>query len=328
MSSNQSLLQKADLALSDLTANGGALQPEEGSRFIRKLLVQPTMIRDCRVVEMNAPQRKINKIGFGSRILRKAQSGTALTESQRSKPTTEQLTLSTDEVIAEVHLPYDVLEDNIERAGAANNEASNTGRSGGLKNTLIDLIAERAALDLEELGLKGDTTFTSADQDEQDYLSMTNGWLKIGADRGNVVDASNTKIGKSIFKKGLQTMPDQYLRNRAAMRHYVSVDNEVEYIDTLADRPTGMGDSLTEGVREARAYGSPVRSAALMPDTKGLFTNPLNLVMGIQRNVSMEYDKDISRRVYKIVLTARIAFEIEEAEALVEYQNILEPLAA
>lgn len=329
MSSNQSLLQKADLALSDLTANGGALQPEEGARFIRKMLVQPTMIRDCRVVEMMAPQRKINKIGFGSRILRKATSGVALTQSQRSKPTTEQITLNTDEVIAEVRLPYDVLEDNIERATAAGNEPSNTGATGGLKNTLIDLIAERAALDLEELGLLGDTAYVNAgDADDQAYLSMTDGWLKIGAERGNVVDAANAKISKEVFKKGVQSMPDQYLRNRAAMRHYVSTDNEVEYIDTLADRPTGLGDSLTEGVRRARAYGSEVVSAALMPDNKGVFTNPMNMIMGIQRQVSMEYDKSITERVYIIVLTARVAFEIEEAEALVEYQNILAPLAA
>jgi hypothetical protein len=36
----------------------------------------------------------------------------------------------------------------------------------------------------------------------------------------------------------------------------------------------------------------------------------------------MEFDKDISARVYIIVLTARIAFQIEETEAIVEYENI------
>ena len=46
------------------------LNPEQGAAFIRKLIKQPTLIRVCRVVEMIAPIRKINKIGFGSRILR------------------------------------------------------------------------------------------------------------------------------------------------------------------------------------------------------------------------------------------------------------------
>ncbi|MGZ7259879.1 phage major capsid protein, partial [Streptococcus pyogenes] len=64
---------------------------------------------------MNAPQRKINKIGFGSRILRPATSGVALTQGQRSKPDLSQVLINTDEVIAEVRIPYDVIEDNIER---------------------------------------------------------------------------------------------------------------------------------------------------------------------------------------------------------------------
>ena len=36
----------------------------------------------------------------------------------------------------------------------------------------------------------------------------------------------------------------------------------------------------------------------------------------------MEFDKDISARVYIIVLTARIAFQIEEQTAIVAYNNI------
>jgi hypothetical protein len=59
-----------------------------------------------------------------------------------------------------------------------------------------------------------------------------------------------------------------------------------------------------------------------MPESKGLYTDPLNLIFGIQRQVSMEFDKDITSRVYIIVLTARIAFQVEETNALVQYQNI------
>ena len=83
MPSNQSLLQKADLAIADLQSNGGELLPEQGASFIRKLILQPTIMRQARTVEMTTPKRKINKIGFGSRILRKATSATALNQSQR-----------------------------------------------------------------------------------------------------------------------------------------------------------------------------------------------------------------------------------------------------
>ena len=122
MTTNSSLLRKADIAIADLTANGGELTPEQGASFIRKLIKQPTLIRKCRVVEMMASKRKINKIGFGTRILRKATASVALTANQRSKPTTEQIELDTKEQIAEVRLPYNVLEDNIERASILHKE--------------------------------------------------------------------------------------------------------------------------------------------------------------------------------------------------------------
>lgn len=314
---NSTLIKKADLALADLAANGGLLQPEQSNTFIRKLLKTPTILPRTRVISMSSPERKINKIGFGQRILRKATSATALAPSDRAKPTTSQLTMRTSEVIAEVRLPYDVLEDNIESAGAANNEASNTG-PGGLRTTLIELIAQRAALDLEELALLGDTA--SGD----DYLALQDGYIKRAGEDGNVVDYEDAAISKTLFKKGKIAMPDQYLRDVANMAHFVSVDQETEYRDTLADRATALGDAIIDGTRAVNAYGSNVIPVPTLPDDVGFFLNPKNLVFGIQRQISMEYDKDITARVYIIVLTARIGFQIEEPEAVVFYENIAE----
>lgn len=311
------LIKKADMAIGDL-ASGGALNPEQADTFIRTLIAQPTVIRECRVVPMNAPQRNINKIGFGSRIMQKAVSATALAADKRSKPDLGQIKLSTNEVIAEVRLPYDVIEDNIERGnlniGGANSDPKPI--LGGLKDTIVQLIAERAALDFEELGLKGDTALAGSDP----YLGLNDGWLKLCASHN--VDAAGATISKAIFKNGLKAMPDQYLRNLNALRHYVSVDNEIEYRDTLVNRETTLGDSLIQGTAPVYGYGVPVSSVSLMPATQGLFTHPLNLIMGIQRQISIEVDKDITARVFIIVLTARIDFKVETVDAAVKYINI------
>lgn len=324
MTTNSSLLRKADLAIADLQQNGGELNPEQGASFIRTLIAQPTIVAMSRVVEMTSPKRKINKIGFGQRIMRKARSGVALTQGQRSKPTTDQVELNTKEQIAEVRIPYDVMEDNIERATAANNEASNTG-PGGLRQTIIDLIAERAALDIEELALLGDTDYTNpGDQDDEDYLSQLDGWLKLATEEGHVVDAEGRTITKSIFKAGVKAMPSQYKRNRAALHHLLSHNNETEYRDTLADRGTSLGDNMVQGTSTCFAYGSQVHGAALMPEDRGLYLNPMNLIFGIQRQVSMEFDKDITARVYIIVVTLRMDVQIEETDATVAYENIAE----
>jgi hypothetical protein len=187
-------------------------------------------------------------------------------------------------------------------------------------------MGERAALDLEELGLLGDVLYTNpGDSDDEDYLSQLDGWLKIASEDGNVSDAEGGTIGKSIFKAGVKTMPDQYLRNKAAMKHFVSMDNETEYRDIVSDRGTAYGDATLQGTAPMFAFGSPIEAVSLMPEDKGLYTNPKNLIFGIQRQISMEFDKDITARVYIIVLTMRIAFQIEEPEAIVVYENIAAP---
>jgi hypothetical protein len=59
-----------------------------------------------------------------------------------------------------------------------------------------------------------------------------------------------------------------------------------------------------------------------MPADEGLFTNPNNMIWGIQRQMSVEVDKIITERVFVIVMTLRIDFKYEEEEAVVRYEAI------
>jgi len=307
---NQELIQKADLALADL-ATAGKLNPEQTDRFIRTLIDQPTLLASVRTVAMGSPQMKINKIGFGSRILRPAVSSQALADGDRVKPDLGQVQLDTSEIMAEIHIPYDVLEDNIEKGNV--NVPLQTG-AGGLHQTIVDLIAERAALDLEELGIRGDKA-NVADA----YLAMVNGFLKLSTANACSVGAA---FDKSAVKQALKTMPTRYLRNRAALQHFISVDNETEIRDQYGSRQTALGDQQVQGVLPVYMYGSKITPVALMPGEQGLFTDPMNLIFGIQRNIMIEYTKDIRARVFIIVLTCRVAFAIEEINAVTKYTGI------
>lgn len=311
MSSNQNLIQKADLALADLAANGGLLNPEQTDKFLQTLMDSPTIINRARVVTMNAPQKKINKIGFGSRILRAATSATELPANQRSKPDLGQITLNTKEVIAEIHLPYDVLEDNIE---GGNINAEMGSNPGGIMDSILNLLGQRAALDLEELAILGDTTSSDS------YLALTNGFLKL-AD-AHIVDALGDPITKDTFKKAVKAMPDKYLRNRSELEFFVSVDQETEYRDTVANRVTGLGDAALVTANAMAVFGSGINGVALMPNAKGIYTNPNNLIFGIQRRINIEYDKDIRARKFIVVLTARVDFQVEEKDAIVTLTNV------
>lgn len=306
------LSQKADFVLSELTSNGGVLNPVQNDTFIRLLIDQPTLLNDVRSVPMNAPEMKINKIGFGSRILKVAPQGTMpyaaddgtndryLLAADRSKVTTSQINLTTKEIMAEVRIPYEVLEDNIER--------------GGMADTVLALIAERAALDLEELLILGDTASGDA------YLALMNGILK--RITTNVVDAQNTAISPQVFNNLKKALPTKYRRNLRSMRFYSSMDRESDYRLTVAGRETGLGDGLLTNDNPIPVLGVPLRSAALMPNANLVFTDPQNLIFGIQRNVRIEQDRDIRSREIIIVLTCRIGMQIEQEDAAAKVTNL------
>lgn len=325
---NQSLIAKADIALADLAANGGELPPTVARNFIRRLLKTPTILAQARVIEMPSDKYKAPRIEFASRILRKATQGVALTQGQRSKPTTSEIELDAQEVIASVFIPYDVMEEAVEQANLGLTDAQRQSNNGnvptdGIRDTIVELIAERAAVDLEELGLLGDTAYTNiSDADDQAYLSMFDGYLKKAKANGNVVNQGAVAVTSNMFRDGLKALPDPYHRNKTTMRHFLSVDQEINYRSVLAARATGLGDSMVTADQPVMAYGVPLETVHLMPDAKGLLTQPKNLIYGIRRKVNLEFDKNIHTRVYEIVLTARVDVEVEEERALVLYENI------
>ncbi|MFZ5786918.1 MAG: phage major capsid protein [Acidobacteriota bacterium] len=113
--SNRTILEKADLALADLTAGGGLLKPAQAQKFMRLLIKESVLMKLATVVPMASPKQQISKIKFSSRILRPGQEATALGATERVKPDLSQIELDAKLFKAEVRLSDEVLEDSIER---------------------------------------------------------------------------------------------------------------------------------------------------------------------------------------------------------------------
>lgn len=301
------LFQRADLALSDLVTGGGILLPEQSDRFIRTLIEEPTIMQQCRIEKMNSPQKNVDKIKFGSRILQNASQDPTANDAVNlgrylkngSKPTTTQVQLSTKEVIAKVLLSYEVIEDNIEREN--------------FQDTLLALIAQRAALDLEELILLGDTT--SVDP----YLALLNGILvKV---THNIVDANGDTLDAEIMSQMVLAMPKAF-RRIPNQKFWTSQNAEVVLRNTLASRNTGLGDAYLTGTQPIMIQGKMLTGADMMPIGKALLTNPQNIIVGIQRQLRLESFRDIEARQIKFILTARLDVAIEEELAVVKGINL------
>lgn len=314
MTTPNELIQRADLAVADLDTNGGLLQPEQSKQFIDMILDEPTMLPQARVIRMGASEVWINRIGFGSRILRAArQTGSAqddgdnaryMRAADRSKVTTSQIQMNDSEVIAEVRIPYEALEDNIE------------GQS--LEAHIMRLIAAQVALDLEEWALWADKTSPDA------FMALQDGWMVRST--AHVADNLGAGINPDLIANALLALPQKYLKYLPRMRGFISVANTIRYRQKIAQRQTGYGDSAMQDTIPLFASGLKLEGAPMLAadgfGAKGLVTFPQNLLFGIRRDVKVETDKDIRSREYIIVVTLRAALQVDDADAIVKLENI------
>src|SRR5262245_30807295 len=132
--SNRSILEKADLALSDLVQGGGLLKPAQAQNFLEMVVKESTLLKRVTAVPMKAPKQEVPFIGFKERILRPRQEGALLTQAQRVKPNFSMVELDAKSFIGEVHLSDEQLEDNLE--------------GDALRQTVLGLIAARVAVDM------------------------------------------------------------------------------------------------------------------------------------------------------------------------------------
>jgi len=301
---NQTILAKADMAISDLTGSGGYLATAQAQKFLRILIDESRLMKMATVVPMRSHTQEINKIRFGSRILRAGAEAVALAEADRAKPDLSKSTLSSKLFKAEVNLSNEVLEDSIEQ--------------GELRQTVMQLMGEAISRDVEEVVVRGDTA--SADT----FLAQFDGLLKSAT--SNVLNAGSVSTNKTIMRDMLKLMPSQFLRNKAQLRFLTSVDSEIDYRDSISDRQTARGDKALDDSAPVGYSGIPVMDIPLFPENLGgglnetnmILSDPKNLNIGIWRKIQIETDKDVRRGVIFIVATMRMDFKFAEETAVVK----------
>ena len=170
--------------------------------------------------------------------------------------------------------------------------------------------------------VRGDTTSADA------FLAKLDGILKQAV--SNIVDAQDQTTNKGIFRDMLKSMPSPFLRNKREMRFFTSVDSEIDYRDSLADRATPVGDKNLEQDEDVVYSGVPVVDVPLFPENLGpaanttnvLLTDPKNINIGIWRQIRVETDKLVSEGVLIIVATLRFDVKYAEETAAVKAVNV------
>lgn len=310
MASNQHYIEKADLSISNLTNEGGLLVAQQAKEFMEILIEESVILGMATTVPMVSPTFEISKMGFTSRVLRRASESTALPEGDRSKPELGKVQLTTHEFIAEARIPYGVVEDNV--------------ANGTFQDYAMRLLAKAVSRDMEEVVINGDTTNAT-----DTYLATLDGIIKQITTQ--TVNANGLRLTKSQMKQAVQTLPSRFLRAQKNLAFLTSKNATIDYIDSLANRQTPMGDSKVVDAAAGEYMGYPVVPIPMMPENLGggtnttvmLFADPKNIHVGIQREVRVETDRDISAREFIIVATVRFDVKWQHEPATVKVTNIL-----
>jgi HK97 family phage major capsid protein len=303
MTATKDLIQMAELQIGDLSS-GGKMQPTYARRFMRILIDASEIMPLATVIPMKADTHNIDRIRFATRILRAGTSGQALSSAERSKPELSKEVLSAQLVKAEVPIPDEVLEDNIE--------------GDRFKRTIMELMGEAIARDLDELLVNGDTASTDS------FLAKFDGMLKSATT--NIVNGGTVPLSKAILKQTLADMPKPYKKRKSDLVFFTNTDAEEEYADTLGDRGTPAGDRFALEDVKPRYRSIPITGAAAFPDnlgpsnntTNGILGNPKNVTVGMKRDMKMETDRDVRAGVLTVVASLRLDFKYAYEPAIVK----------
>lgn len=290
-------LEKATWQTADVTAptGGGLLSPQQAREFLRILIDESLMLKEANNQTSLSPKFEVPRISFGARILRAGSEGARLADTDRIKPLTGLVTLSTNLFKGEVPVSDELFEDNVERDALA--------------DTIMVMIAEAVGRDIEEYVIKSDSARTLVDGADHPVLAQFDGAIKqlqIGLPSNQRVDATTHASYDELFRKMISALPARYRRDPTSLRFYVPVKHNDGYQSELAGRGTPLGDTnVIENLRLKLAFrGVPVVPIPLMTgvssvagstinyDNFVILTHPLNLYVGWHRRIRVERWRD------------------------------------
>lgn len=275
MTSNRSMMKDAITSGDTITGTGkgGRLNPEQARRFISYMTDNTAFLKDIRLEQMAAPEKQIDFLLIGSRLIRKATEALSPTELAGANITRKELRSVKVRLAADITTEF--IEDNIE------------GESGA--DRIARELAQQFGNDIADLMLNGDTAATGTDAG---FLTIGDGIIKQAkaSTATHKYTIAGTDYKGTIFPQMLEQMPNAFKRDRTNMRFYCSNSVLDQYILSITGRETGLGDEVLTTGRFDRFLGIKIFPVEYMPDDVIILTHRLNLVSGVQRAMKVYSD--------------------------------------
>lgn len=327
---SEELLEKV-LATSTLGGAGtGILYPEQADRFIDYMWDQTALSSMVRRVKMRNPTQDIDKMAVGQRLARKATEG--VDDGVNADPTFSKISMTTVKIRLDWELTTEALEDNLE--GEA------------LEDHVARLMATQLGNDLEDLFINGDTISSDA------LLKSLDGFVKrLKAAGAHVISPATptTGLDRGVFNKVVKNMPRKYLSRRGDLRFMTSPGILQDFLNTTAGTTGDRFFNLPERVYEnpqgisgqgggsvgIRPFGLDLVEIPLLPeDVAGTYsgatgdhgvawwTFPQNLIVGVQREITVYREFKPKKDSIEYTVYTRVANNVENLDAVVYCKDI------
>lgn len=319
------LMQKS--AVDSTSLPNSVLSRQQADRFIDLVVDETVLMKEVRVVRIDHQKGEINKLDLGNIVTEGAHTTSRATT---HVPTERILTYDTEKYRSAFDLKTDFTEDNIEKAG--------------IRDRLLGMFSKRIAIDIELAAIQGDDALTTGDAatPENNLLGVNNGFQKILetiVPAGQKIDAAGAAPSKRLYYEMKRRVPSRY---RAAKPDYVWIvpsGPADKWSLDWSDRETAGGDSAM-GFNNLKSrlqpgpWGIPMLEVPLMPEdlpygTQGktdgsqIYCTPLkNLVYFVQRDITIEWDRQPRQDMWEVTIHFRVDFQVENGDLVVMADNV------
>jgi hypothetical protein len=286
------LMSKSAIDSSSLP--NSVLNREQANRFIDLVVNESVLLSKARTVRVNRNKGEINKLDLGTIVTEGAHT---TSKASTRVPSESVVTYDCEKYRSAFDLKTDFMED-------------------------ID--TELAAIEGDDSKVTGD-----AQTAENNLLGVNDGWSNILTARvpaAQQIDAGDKAPSKILYYKMKRAIPSRY---RAAKPDYVwivpSGPADKWKLD-WSDRETAGGDSALSSGLAPGPWGIPMLEVPLMPedgaggsgDRSQIWCTPLNnLIYFVQRDITIEFDRQPRQDVWEITIHFRVDFEIENSDLVV-----------
>lgn len=317
----------AKSAIDSTSLPNSVLNRAQSDRFIDLVVDETVLLKVARVEKVNHQKGEINKLDLGEIVTE----GAHTTSKASTRTPSERIVVwDTEKYRSAFDLKTDFTEDNIERSG--------------IRDRLLSMFTKRIAIDTEIAAIESDDSITTGDaQDlENNLLGVNDGFSKIllaTVPAGQQIDAAGAAPSKRLYYDMKRVVPSRY---RAAKPNYMWIvpsGPADKFSLDRSDRETKGGDEALDfnnlkSRRQKGEWGIPMLEVPLMPEdlTYGTLgatdgsqiwlTPPKNLIYFIQRELTIEWDRQPRQDMWEATIHFRADFQVENPDLVVLAKNV------